>query len=213
MITQFNFYRKHADYFANLNNAEAGRFIKLTLKYMFRDEEPDSLSTDKTTSLFMLLYGDLIGEKIREEQNIHTPTSGGKHFAFRSVYANIFLCLKDVEAGILIKEVCDYIFGTSLSNSEETATVKTYFSALKGQLSKSKVQSANAAKRRKEVITLEKIRSDFPLIQGNLRADNEILNRVDLAELYNFIKANTEENNKLSMYEVVKSFKKNRRNL
>lgn len=104
MIKQFNFYKSYSDNFAGLNSAEAGKFIKLMLEFMFRDEEPDSNSTDKTTSLFLLLYDTLTEEKSREKRDIHTPTIRGKHFALYSVYANIFLGLKDIEAGILIKK-------------------------------------------------------------------------------------------------------------
>lgn len=213
MIKQFNFYKSYSDNFTGLNNAEAGKFTKLMLKFMFCDEEPDSNSTDKTTSLFLQLYDMLSEEKSREERDIHTPAIRGKHFAFYSVYANIFLSLKDIEAGILIKKVCDYMFGISLADGKENAAVKTYFSALKRQLSKSKAQSLNAVKRKKNPVTLEQIRKDFPNIKGNLSVTNEILKGVNLNELYNFIKENSDKVAGKSMYEVVEIFRKNGENL
>ena len=120
---------------------------------MFRDKEFDKLATDKITSMLLLLSDDLKADKERELAGNHTPTNNERRFAFRSIYANIFFCLKDADAGILIKQICDYMFGGSLVTAEETKSVKSDFAANKIPLSKSKAQSERAKKNNKNEIT------------------------------------------------------------
>jgi hypothetical protein len=198
------------DNISNLTHAEAGQYIKKLLDFFFRDKQFDDLATDKISSILLLLSDDFQTEKERELQGIHTPTSSERRFTFKSNYANIFFCLKDSEAGILIKQICDYMFGSNLISAEESKAVTSYYSALKRQLVKSKTQSDNAKKRISKAVTLDKIRSDFPFISGSLRTDNPILEGVNLSELYDFIKANAATLQGVSMYSVVTKFKENR---
>ncbi len=60
--------------------------------------------------------------------------------------------------------------------------------------------------KKKPLMTLAKIREDFPEITGNLSENNEILEGVNLGSLYKFIKKN-EEVRRLSMYNIVTKFK------
>ena len=211
MIKQFNFYKSYMDNISNLTHAEAGQYIKKLLGFMFRDKELDALATDKVTSLLLLISDDLIADKERESSGNHTPIGRERRFTFRSVYANIFFYLKDSEAGILIKQICDFMFGSELVTDEESQAVKSYFSAIKVQLSKSKTQSVRAQKQATVKpsipITLEKIRTDFPFISGYLREDNKILEGVDMNGLYAFIKENQANLKDLNMYQAVVKYR------
>ncbi len=209
MIKQFNFYKSYMDNIASLSHAEAGQYIKKLLDFMFRDKEPDELSTDKVTCLFLLLSDGFKAEKERELSSNNTPIVRGRRFTFRSIYANIFFCLKDSEAGILIKQICGYMFGEELVTDEECTVVKSYFLAIKVPLSKSKCQSERVAKQSTKQITLETIRKDFPFITGNLRADNRILEGVDMRGLYEYIMSNKTELNGLHIYNVIAKYREN----
>ena len=211
MVKQFNFYKSYMDNISNLTHTEAGQYIKKLLDFMFRDKELDELATDKVTSLLLLISDDLRVEKERESSGNHTPNGRERRFAFRSIYANIFFYLKDVEAGILIKQICDFMFGSELITPEDCKCVKSYFSAIKVPLAKSKVQSERAQKQKKVVqiipITLDKIRADFPFITGNLRLDNPVLDNVDFTKLHRYIAANQTELQGMSMYSVVVKYR------
>ena len=211
MVKQFNFYKSYMDNISNLTHIEAGQYIKKLLDFMFRDKELDELATDKVTSLLLLLTDDLRAEKEREKSDNHANGGRERRFAFRSIYANIFFYLKDVEAGILIKQICDFMFGSELVSPEECKCVKSYFSAIKVPLAKSKSQSERAQKQIKSkppmTMTLEQIRADFPLITGNLRADNSILEGVDFSKLHRYIKENQTELQGMSMYSVVVKYR------
>ena len=138
MIKQFIFYKSYMDNISNLTHTEAGQYLKKLLEFMFRDKEFDELATDKITSMLLLLSDDLKADKERELAGNHTPTSNERRFAFRSINANIFFCLKDADAGILIKQICDYMFGGSLVTAEETKSVKVIFRQSKYRFQKAK---------------------------------------------------------------------------
>ena len=211
MVKQFNFYKSYMDNISNLSHAEAGQYIKKLLDFMFRDKEMDELATDKVTSLLLLRTDDLRAEKERGQSGNSSSAGRERKFAFRSIYANIFFYLKDVEAGILIKQICDFMFGGELVSPEECKCVKSYFSAIKVPLAKSKSQSERAQKQTKNKptmpITLEQIRADFPFITGNLRADNSILEGVDFTKLHRYISDNQAALQGASMYSVVGKYR------
>ena len=206
MVKQFNFYKSYMDNIANLSHAEAGQYIKKLLDFMFRDKELDELATDKVTCLLLLLSDDFRAEKDRGEAGEYTHGKRERRFAFRSIYANIFFCLKDNEAGILIKQICDFMFGGELVSEEESKCVKSYFSAIKVPLSKSKAQSDRAIKQTAPM-TLQKIRTDFPFITGNLRADNSVLEGVDLKLLHRYIGEHEKELQGANMYSIVAKYR------
>ena len=206
MVKQFNFYKSYMDNIANLSHAEAGQYIKKLLDFMFRDKELDELATDKVTCLLLLLSDDFRAEKDRGEAGEYTHGKRERRFAFRSIYANIFFCLKDNEAGILIKQICDFMFGGELVSEEESKCVKSYFSAIKVPLSKSKAQSDRAIKQTAPM-TLQKIRTDFPFITGNLRADNSVLDGVDLKLLHRYIGEHEKELQGANMYSIVAKYR------
>ena len=80
---------------------------------MFADEPLDDKATDKAGSILML-----ISEELTEQKNENAPARKNKSFAFLKVYANIFYSLKDAQSGLLIKRVCDFMFGGNVKLKE-----------------------------------------------------------------------------------------------
>lgn len=101
---------------------------------MFLDEELQANAKDKVTSILILLSDGLTEEK----NGTCTTRSKGKRFTFKSVYANVFYSLNDTNAGILIKAICNFMFGNIEVKPEELSKVAGYYNLLKGELIKSK---------------------------------------------------------------------------
>lgn len=181
MTRQFNFYKTYADLIIGFTNSEAGAFIKKTCKFMFLDEEFKENAKDKVTSILILLSATLSEEK----NGTCTQRSKGKHFSFKSVYANLFYSLNDNNAGILIKAVCNYMFGIGDIKTEDLNKVLGYYNLLK---SERKSESGS-----KEKFTLEKIYADFPNIQKPLVRNSSLFIGVKMKDLYNYISTHPEE--------------------
>ena len=186
MTRQFNFYKTYADVIGKFTNTEAGAFIKKTCKFMFLDEELKEDAKDKVTSILILLSATLSEEK----NGTCIQRTKGKHFSFKSVYANIFYSLNDNNAGILIKAVCNYMFGIGEIKHEDLSKVSGYYNLLKSELIKSKRKSESGSK---EKFTLEKIYADFPNIQKPLARNSTLFIGVKMKDLYNFISTYPEE--------------------
>lgn len=195
MPKQFNFYKTYAEVIGEFTNSEAGSFIKKLCKYMFLDEQLKDNAKDKVTSILILLSATLSEEK----SSTCTIRSKGKYFTFKSVYANVFYSLKDNETGILIKAVCNYMFGIGDTNPEELSKVSGYFNLLKSELIKSKRKSQSGSK---EKFTLEKIYSTFPNIRRPLARNSNLFNGVKMKDLYNFISTHPEEQSR-EMYDIM----------
>ncbi len=186
IIRQFNFYKTYADVIGEFTNTEAGSFIKKLCRFMFLDEELNAEAKDKVTSILILL-----SDGLAEEKNGTTAIrTKGKYFTFKSVYANVFYSLSDNNAGILIKAVCNYMFGGGEIKDEELSKVSGYFNLLKSELIKSKKRSQSGSKER---FTLEKIYADFPNIRKPLARNSHLFNGVKIKDLYNFISTHPEE--------------------
>jgi hypothetical protein len=198
------------DNISNLTHAEAGQYIKKLLDFFFRDKPFDDLATDKISSILLLLSDDFQAEKERELQGIHTPTSSERRFTFKSNYANIFFCLKDSEAGILIKQICAYMFDITPPSDTDCKKTQGYFNIIKRQLDRSKRQSLNGKKPKtkhiQQLITMDKIRTDFQNISGYLRPDAHSLEGVSLDKLYDFIKDNPAVQT-MNIYTVIQKFR------
>ncbi len=186
IIRQFNFYKTYADLIGEFTNTEAGSFIKKLCRFMFLDEELNAEAKDKVTSILILLSDGLAEEK----NGTAAIRTKGKHFTFKSVYANVFYSLNDTNAGILIKAVCNYMFGGGEIKDEELSKVSGYFNLLKSELIKSKRKSESGSKER---FTLEKIYADFPNIRKPLERNSHLFNGVKMRDLYNFISTHPEE--------------------
>ncbi len=195
IIRQFNFYKTYADVIGEFTNTEAGSFIKKLCRFMFLDEELNAEAKDKVTSILILL-SDALAEEKDYTSAIRTK---GKYFTFKSVYANVFYSLNDTNAGILIKAVCNYIFGGGDIKPEEISKVSGYFNLLTSELIKSKRRSQSGSKER---FTLEKIYADFPNIRKPLARNSSLFGGVKMKDLYNFISTHPEEQSK-EMYSVM----------
>lgn len=195
MTRQFNFYKTYADVIGEFTNNEAGSFIKKLCKFMFLDEQLNADAKDKVTSILILLSATLSEEK----SETRSTRSKGKYFSFKSVYANLFYSLNDSNAGILIKVVCNYMFGDGNINPENLRKVSGYFNLLKSELIKSKRKSQSGSK---EKLKLEKIYADFPNIRKPLARNSRLFYGVKMKDLYNFINTHPEEQSR-EMYYVV----------
>ncbi len=195
IIRQFNFYKTYADVIGEFTNSEADSFIKKLCRFMFLDEGLNDEAKDKVTSILILL-----SDGLAEEKNGTTAIrTKGKYFTFKSVYANVFYSVNDTNAGLLIKAVCNYMFGGVDIKDEELSKVSGYFNLLKSELIKSKKRSQSGSKER---FTLEKIYADFPNIRKPLARNSHLFNGVKIKDLYNFISAHPEEQSR-EMYSVM----------
>lgn len=171
--------------------------------FIFNDKEPNEKTLPKAKALFYLLFEQLDEAKKKKAK---AAKRGVEHFTFTKALAKFFEALDDVQAGLLIKQCSNYVFGTPPLEESETTQVDEYFELIKPMLDKTIKQRENAKRhnenRKKPKITLEKIREDFKEIRGNLNPDNDILKGVDLNKLYAFIKEN-EEIRTQSMYSIV----------
>ena len=206
-MRQFYFYESYAKPVCKLTNKEIGQVSKAICGYMFEDREPSEKALPKAKALFYLLQEQLTEEKSKEKAS---PKRNVTHFIFPLSYGKFLQTMDDEDAGILIKQCCSFMFGMPPVSNEEAERTDGYFELIKPSFEKSKRQSENAKrhnKRRKKLpVTLDKIRADFPEIQGNLNAENPILNGVDLNRLYNFIYEYEDVKNQ-SIYSIVELFR------
>ena len=206
-MKQFYFYESYAKPICKLTNEEVGQVVKAICGYVFDDKEPSEKTLTKAKALFYLLQEQLTEEKSKEKA---TAKRNAKHFVLPLSYAKFLQALDDEEAGILIRQCCNFMFGTPPVTDEEAERIDGYFELIKPSFEKSKRQSENAKrhnkKRKKQPVTLAKIRTDFPEIRGNLNAENPILNGVDLDKLYAFIAENGDVRAE-QMYEIVELFR------
>ncbi len=162
---------------------------------MFLDEELNAEAKDKVTSILILLSATLTDEK----NGTCIARSKGKYFTFKSVYANVFYSLNDTNAGILVKAVCNYMFGGTDVNPEDISKVTGYYNLLKSELVKSKRKSQSGSK---EKVTLEKIYADFPDIRKPLARNSSLFDGVKMKDLYHFISIHPEQQSR-EMYDIM----------
>ena len=201
-IDKFYFYSNYAKPICKLSHNEAGQVIKAMCAFIFNDKEPSEKTLPKAKALFYLLFEQLDEAKKKKAK---AAKRGVEHFTFTKALAKFFEALDDVQAGLLIKQCSNYVFGTPPLEESETTQVDEHFELIKPMLDKTIKQRENAKRhnenRKKPKITLEKIREDFKGIRGNLNPDNDILKGVDLNKLCAFIKEN-EEIRTQSMYSI-----------
>lgn len=175
MKTKFIFYLSYADIIGDLSDTEAGAFIKKMCRLVFMDEQPDDGTADKIASILILLSEDLKSE--------NAPRRREKSFTFLRVYANLFYSQSDVNAGLLIKMVCDFMFGGNRTEGKNLKKVSGYFNILKKELSKNK----NNGEARKKPYSLTKIYRDFPDIIKLSESDKALADKVNMRKLYEYI--------------------------
>ena len=123
MKTRFIFYLSYADIIGEMTDTEAGAFIKKMCRLVFMDEQPEDDTADKVTGILILLSEELKSE--------NAPRRREKSFTFLRVYANLFYSLNDTKAGLLIKAICDFMFGGNRTEGKDLKKVSGYFNILK----------------------------------------------------------------------------------
>ena len=175
MKTKFIFYLSYADIIGEMTDTEAGAFIKKMCRLVFMDEQPDDGTADKITSILILLSEELKSE--------NAPRRREKSFTFLRVYANLFYSLNDTKAGLLIKAVCDFMFGGNRTEGKDLKKVSGYFNILKKELTKNK----NKAEARKKPYSITRIYRDFPDIIKLSEPDKALAEQVNMRALYEYI--------------------------
>lgn len=175
MKTRFIFYLSYADIIGEMNDTEAGAFIKKMCRFVFADESPDDNAEDKITSILILLSEELKSE--------NTTRRREKSFTFLRVYANLFYSQSDVKAGLLIKMVCDFMFGGNRTEGKDAKKVSGCFNILKKELTKNK----NKAEARKKPYSITRIYRDFPDITKLSEPDKALADKANMRELYEYI--------------------------
>ena len=206
-MKQFYFYESYANPICKLTNKEIGQVAKAICGYMFEDREPSEKALPKAKALFYLFQEQLTEEKSKDKAS---PKRNVAHFIFPLSYGKFLQTMDDEDAGILIRQCCNFMFGMPPLSDEEAERTNGYFELIKPTFERSKRQSENAKRhnkrRKKEPVTLDKIRADFPEIRDDLNAENPILIGVDLNKLYNFIYEYDDVRNQ-SMYSIVELFR------
>lgn len=175
MKTKFTFYLSYADIIGEMTDTEAGTFIKKLCRLVFMDEQPEDDTAGKITSILILLSEELKSE--------NAPRRREKSFTFLRVYANLFYSLNDTKAGLLIKMVCDFMFGGNRTEGKDTKKVSGCFNILKKELTKNK----NKAEARKKPYSITRIYRDFPDITKLSEPDKALADKVNMRELYEYI--------------------------
>ena len=127
-MKQFYFYESYAKPICKLTNKEIGQVSKAICGYMFEDREPSEKTLPKAKALFYLLQEQLTEEKCKEKAS---PKRNVAHFIFPLSYGKFLQTMDDEDAGILIRQCCNFMFGMPPVSDEETERTDGYFE-LKG---------------------------------------------------------------------------------
>ena len=210
-MEQFTFYDMYYDAIGQLNDEEAGKFIKRICNYALYDTE-DNPSKDDTSNVMWEAIFPLLEKATEIEKTGKIPyylNRRMQHFSFRLSYANMIKAMtNNKNAGVYIKAMCGYMFYGKIPD-ELPNELQGAFNIFKKTFDISKARSESGKKGgkvKKKSITLAKIREDFPEITGKLHENNPVLENVDLDDLYKFIQENAEVR-QLNMYGIVEKYK------
>lgn len=213
-MEQFTFYDMYYDAIGQLNDEEAGKFIKRICNYALYDTE-DTPSKDDMANVMWEAIFPLLEKATEIEKTGKIPyylNRRMQHFSFRLSYANMIKAMtNNKNAGVYIKAMCGYMFYGKIQN-ELPPELQGAFNIFKKTFDISKARSESGKKGgkvKKKSITLAKIREDFPDITGKLHENNPVLENVDLDDLYKFIQENAEVR-QLNMYGIVEKYKQNK---
>ena len=213
-MEQFTFYDMYYDAIGQLNDEEAGKFIKRICNYALYDTE-DMPSKDDMANVMWEAIFPLLEKATEIEKTGKIPyylNRRMQHFSFRLSYANMIKAMtNNKNAGVYIKAMCGYMFYGKIPD-ELPNELQGAFNIFKKTFDISKARSESGKKGgkvKKKSITLAKIREDFPDITGKLHENNPVLENVDLNDLYKFIQKNTEVR-QLNMYGIVDKYKQNK---
>ena len=213
-MEQFTFYDMYYDAIGQLNDEEAGKFIKRICNYALYGTQDEPSKNDLSNVLWEAIMPFL--EKATEiEKTGKIPyylNRRMQHFSFRLSYANMIKAMtNNKNAGVYVKAMCGYMFYGKIPD-ELPNELQGAFNIFKKTFDISKARSESGKKGgkvKKKSITLAKIREDFPDITGKLHENNPVLENVDLNDLYKFIQENAEVR-QLNMYGIVEKYKQNK---
>ena len=213
-MEQFTFYDMYYDAIGQLNDEEAGKFIKRICNYALYDTE-DMPSKDDMAHVMWEAIFPLLEKATEIEKTGKIPyylNRRMQHFSFRLSYANMIKAMtNNKNAGVYVKAMCGYMFYGKIPD-ELPNELQGAFNIFKKTFDISKARSESGKKGgkvKKKSITLAKIREDFPDITGKLHENNPVLENVDLNDLYKFIQENAEVR-QLNMYGIVEKYKQNK---
>ena len=123
-IDKFYFYSSYAKPICKLSHNEAGQVIKAMCAFIFNDKEPSEKTLPKAKALFYLLFEQLDEAKKKKAK---AAKRGVAHFTFTKALPKFFEALDDLQAGLLIKQCSNYVFGMQPLEDNETTQVDEYF--------------------------------------------------------------------------------------
>ena len=122
-IDKFYFYSTYAMPICKLYHNEAGKVIKAMCAFVINDKEPSEKTLPKAKALFYLLFEQLDEAKKKKAK---AAKRGVEHFTFTKALSKFFEVLNDVQAGLLIKQCSNYVFGPPPLEDNETTQVDEY---------------------------------------------------------------------------------------
>ena len=213
-MEQFTFYDMYYDAIGQLNDEEAGKFIKRICNYALYDAEDNPSKDDMANVMWEAIF-PLLEKATEIEKTGKIPyylNRRMQHFSFRLSYANMIKAMtNNKNAGVYVKAMCGYMFYGKIPD-ELPNELQGAFNIFKKTFDISKARSESGKKGgkvKKKSITLAKIREDFPEITGKLHENNPILDGINLNDLYRFIQENAEVR-QLNMYGIVDKYKQNK---
>ena len=112
-MEQFTFYDMYYDAIGQLNDEEAGKFIKRICNYALYDTE-DTPSKDDMANVMWEAIFPLLEKATEIEKTGKIPyylNRRMQHFSFRLSYANMIKAMtNNKNAGVYVKAMCGYMF-------------------------------------------------------------------------------------------------------
>ena len=164
-LKQFIFYDIYYDVIAQLEDDEAGRFVKRICNYAFNGVDSQG-KTENENCFWEIIYPTLNDATTIEKQNKkpYYLNRKMKHFTFYHAYARMLNTLKDdVSAGQFIKAMCGYML-ESIEPTKLKPPVDAYFKLFRKSLDLSKVRSESGRKGGKSKKKVEDKHLNFTVI-------------------------------------------------
>ena len=215
MLEKFTFYDLYYKALKDETDEIAGRTIKNICKVMFTEEQISPPQDEKERFEWENLLLTLNTVKAIETagKQPRTLNKKMKRFTFYMSYYSAIKLLGDSDAGAYIKALCEYVFnGKEPKNL--SPVVDKYFGYAKWNITISKMRisagrKGGKATPEKEVITLDKIKTEFGLWGDIL--NHEYLKDVDLDDAYKYFKTHPDCRRK-SLFVAMKEYLQSKAN-
>ena len=164
-LKQFTFYDIYYDVIAQLEDDEAGRYVKRICNYAFNGVDTQG-KTENENCFWEIIYPTLNDATTIEKQNKkpYYLNRKMKHFTFYHAYARMLNTLKDdASAGQFIKSMCGYML-EGVEPTELKPPVDAYFKLFRKSLDLSKVRSESGRKGGKSKKKVENKHLNFTVI-------------------------------------------------